>query len=79
VDSWQLEVSHLDKCIAWADPLSMRADVARHRSMVDEVVPRQIEEVGSAKTLLSRTLPGSHTRCAQRKTALLAVRAWSSK
>lgn len=45
VDSWQEEVSHLDRCLAWADPLAMRADIACHGRMVDDVVPKQIEEV----------------------------------
>lgn len=30
VDSWQLEVSHLDKCIAWADPISLQGNIEKH-------------------------------------------------
>lgn len=53
VDSWQAEVSHLDKCIAWADPIALRAEIERHTAMVEETVPAQIEQVRLRLLLLS--------------------------
>ncbi|CAL8470455.1 g9997 [Coccomyxa elongata] len=44
VDSWQAEVTHLDKCIAWVGVQDMRGDIAHYQAQVEEELPRQIAE-----------------------------------
>ncbi|EIE27067.1 P-loop containing nucleoside triphosphate hydrolase protein [Coccomyxa subellipsoidea C-169] len=48
VDSWQAEMDHLNKCIAWVGVLDMRGEAARCRVQVEEDLPRQIVEAEAA-------------------------------
>ncbi|BDA44494.1 Structural maintenance of chromosomes protein 6 [Coccomyxa sp. Obi] len=44
VDSWQAEVAHLDKCIAWIGVQDARGEIAHRQVQVEEELPREIAE-----------------------------------
>jgi len=45
VNTWQEEVTDLDRCIAWSEPLDLRAEVEQQTAAIEEQLPRDIEEV----------------------------------
>jgi hypothetical protein len=45
VDTWQAEVGHLDRCLAWCPVLQLREEVAAKRATLEEHGPRQLQEV----------------------------------
>lgn len=45
VNTWQEEVADLDRCIAWSEPLDLRAEVEQQTAAIEEQLPRDIEEV----------------------------------
>ena len=44
----QTEVADLDRCIAWSEALSLRAEVQQLTAATEEQLPKEVEEVGAA-------------------------------
>lgn len=43
--TWQEEVVHLDRCIAWCDALELRSEVEAETAAVEEQLPKELDKV----------------------------------
>ena len=52
VANLQTEVADLDRCIAWSEPLDLRAEVHQLTAAIEEQLPKEVEEVGGISECL---------------------------
>lgn len=52
VANLQTEAADLDRCIAWSEPLDLRAEVHQLTAAIEEQLPKEVEKVGGTSECL---------------------------